>query len=83
MQLLSLYYLYPVLLCFIYVDFCWTVVELLEFSVIFQLLLDVLSELNDTFGENDTVGHIIHYIMKNEGMHYSPFYSFPTLVLFA
>ncbi|XP_013873845.1 RELT-like protein 1 [Austrofundulus limnaeus] len=23
-------------------------------------------EMNDTFGENDTVGHIIHYIMKNE-----------------
>lgn len=32
-------------------------------------LLPSLSELNDTVNENsDTVGQIIHYIMKNEGM---------------
>ena len=28
----------------------------------------LLSDLNDTLSDNDTVGHIVHYIMKNEGV---------------
>lgn len=34
------------------------------------VFLLVFPELNDTFSDNnDTVGQIVHYIMKNEGMY--------------
>lgn len=42
--------------------------QLTNGSVSICVLL-VVSELNDTLSDNnDTVGQIVHYIMKNEGM---------------